>query len=135
MELEKLSLFNMIKQRMAWSTQRQEVLSRNLANADTPGYRPSDLKQLDFKKALADVNPPQLSVTNQGHIAGIPPSTAAFKAVKDRAPAETSPNGNAVTLEEQMLKMGDTKGAFDLAANLYQKHIRMLKSAVGSGGR
>jgi flagellar basal-body rod protein FlgB len=135
MELDKLSLFSMIKQRMAWATQRQEVLSRNLANADTPGYRPSDLKPLDFKKSLADVNPPQVAVTNPGHISGIPQSTASFRAVKDRAPEESSPTGNAVSLEEQMLKMGDTKGSFDLAANLYQKHIRMLKSAAGSGNR
>ena len=39
---------SMLQQRMTWLSQRQNVLSQNVANADTPGYAAHDLKPLDF---------------------------------------------------------------------------------------
>jgi flagellar basal-body rod protein FlgB len=42
----------MISRRMDWLSQRQTVLSQNVANADTPNYQPRDLKTLDFRAEL-----------------------------------------------------------------------------------
>ena len=133
MDLQQFTLFGMIKDRMAWASKREQVLSRNIANADTPGFLPSDIKELDFKKALAETLPPQVSVTNPGHMTGTPVATSRFRIEKQRAPEEISPNGNGVTLEEQIMKVGDTKGKFDMAASLYQKHLALQKLATGSG--
>ena len=52
MELDKLSLFSVIKRRLAWLGHRQEVLAQNIANADTPKYKPMDLTQQSFRKML-----------------------------------------------------------------------------------
>ncbi len=49
MDLNKVSLFGMMKQRLAWLGQRQEVLAQNIANADTPGYR---RKLISFESAM-----------------------------------------------------------------------------------
>ncbi len=53
MELDKIALFGLVKKRLAWLAQRQEVLAKNIANADTPGYKPRDLKAFDFKQLVS----------------------------------------------------------------------------------
>ncbi|HWU56506.1 MAG TPA: hypothetical protein VN175_13445, partial [Rhizomicrobium sp.] len=44
---------------------------------------------------------------------------------------ETSPNGNAVSLEVEMIKVADTQAQYAAAANLYSKAITMMKTAIG----
>jgi flagellar basal-body rod protein FlgB len=133
MDLQQFTLFGMIKDQMSWASKREQVLSRNIANADTPRYLPSDIKPLDFKETLADVAAPQMAVTNANHLSGTPVPTSRFRAEKVRAPEEIKPDGNGVTLEDQVMKIGETKGKFDMAANLYQKHLTLLKLATGGG--
>ena len=53
MELDKIALFGLVKKRLAWLAQRQEVLAKNIANADTPGYKPRDLKAFDFRRLVS----------------------------------------------------------------------------------
>ena len=53
MEITDLPLFSMLKQRMTWLNQRQDLLSQNVANADTPKYISRDLKALDFDQILS----------------------------------------------------------------------------------
>lgn len=133
MDLDQFTLFGMIKNQMDWTSKRQQVLSRNIANADTPGYLPSDIKPLDFKETMAEVAAPQVEVTNPGHLTGTPIDTQRFRIEKQRHPEEIKPDGNGVTLEDQVMKVGETKGKFDMAANLYQKHLSLLKMATGAG--
>ena len=52
MDVIDIPLLSMLKERMAWLSQRQDVLSQNVANADTPGYTARDLKPVDFEQAL-----------------------------------------------------------------------------------
>ena len=47
---------------------------------------------------------------------------------------EASPDGNKVIIEEQMQKVGSTRGDYNTAVTLMQAHMRMLKMATGSGG-
>lgn len=133
MDLQNFTLFGMIKDQMSWAAKRQQVLSRNLANSDTPRFLPSDIKPLDFKKTIADVTMPQVAVTDPNHLAGTPVASSRLRAEKVRSPEEIKPDGNGVTLEDQIMKVGETKGKFDMAANLYQKHITLLKLATGGG--
>lgn len=131
MNLNKLPIFALITQRMAWLTQRQEILAQNIANADTPGYRPRDLTAKSFR-ALLQARQPSLGVklTQQGHI--MPNRSAgAFRAESAKGSVETAPSGNAVILEEQMIKVSETQGAYRLATNLYRKHVSMIKAAIG----
>ena len=44
---------------------------------------------------------------------------------------EFSPNGNAVALEVQMIKVADTQAQYQAAANIYAKAMRMMKTAIG----
>ena len=54
--------------------------------------------------------------------------------VLDRDVSETKPDGNNVTLEEQLLKMGQVQADFAAMTNLYRKQQALLKTALGKGG-
>ena len=56
MELKSMTLFQAVKKRMDWLAQRQEVLSQNIANADTPKYRARDLKSYNFIELIRREN-------------------------------------------------------------------------------
>ena len=73
MNLPDVPLLSMLRERMNWLHQRQDVLSQNVANADTPGYVARDLKPLDFEEALgATGGGAALMTTNTRHIALTP---------------------------------------------------------------
>ena len=79
MTMPDVPLLSMLKSRMSWLEARQNVLSQNVANADTPGYAARDLKPMDFeslvKGASGSAFNTQLSTTDARHIA-IAPSQA-----------------------------------------------------------
>jgi len=110
------------------------VLADNIANADTPKFIPSDVKAFDFKAVLNNANPPvQLAVTNPMHVQ--PVITDPQTVIKDRRDFESSADGNAVILDEQMAKVGDARTAYDTAASLFQKQFKMLRTALkGTSG-
>jgi len=133
MQLGNLTLFKLMGSRMEYLAERQKLLSENIANADTPNYRPSDLKPMDFQKILRGDQRIRMAVTNQSHLAGLVPPTSyrAEKAAFGKS-YETSPNGNQVVLEEQIMKVADLQANYQLATNLYTKNVGMLRSALGS---
>lgn len=134
MDLNKLTLFTMVKERMGWLSRRQEVLAQNVANSDTPNYKPNDLKAIDFKKVLQGQNNRiPLAVTSPMHVAGNRTASSPYGMQENRQPYETSPDGNAVVLEEQMAKIGETQLQYSMTAELYRKHISMIKIAIGKG--
>jgi flagellar basal-body rod protein FlgB len=131
MNLPDVPLLSMLRERMNWLHQRQDVLSQNVANADTPGYVARDLKPLDFEEALGQTtNGATLMTTNTRHIALTPSHASQFE--DHEAPdQESSPNGNSVALEAEMVKVSDTQAEFQAAANLYSKAMSMMKEAIG----
>ena len=135
MNLPDIPLLSMLRTRMSWLNQRQDVLTQNVANADTPGYVAHDLKALDFSQALRQAAGPmksagQLMVTDPRHIAVQPMSSSDFEdmTVND---SEANPNGNTVSLEQEMIKVSDTQAQFQAATNLYAKAMTMMKTAIG----
>jgi flagellar basal-body rod protein FlgB len=133
MDFDNMSVFKAMKKSIAWLGNRQKVLAQNIANADTPDYQPRDLKPLDFKRALADqVRPVAVALTDKAHIKGTVQRAASdFKDEKSRLPYETAPAGNAVVLEEQMVKMNETQLKHRLSTDLYRKHLDMFRIAIG----
>jgi flagellar basal-body rod protein FlgB len=130
MDLSKLPLFRMMSEKMKWLSSRQGVLSQNIANADTPKYRPMDLKQIDFRKP--DEGSPfhvALARTNEAHISGTGGSQD-FQSGKEKDPYETLPTGNAVVLEEQLMKVAQNQHDYELMTELYHKHMQMFQTAL-----
>lgn len=144
MTTENLTVMKGFTQKIDWLESRQKVLAQNIANADTPGYRPGDLVPLNFKDVLKKSTSslslataggsapasPQLAGSNPAHM-GLNGVAGGAKADPKDKPQrntyEVSPDGNSVVLEEQLLKMGENYADHRMMTNLYQKNIDMLK--------
>jgi len=134
MDLDRIDLLKAITRRMEWLGERQRVLSENIANADTPGYRAKDLKKVSFGELVKGT---QLGitarVTQPGHIAGLSgKENDRWAAARAKDTYETAPNGNGVDLEQQMMNVAETQADHNLMTNLYRKQMGMLRKALGS---
>lgn len=140
MAIGDLPIIEMMKQRMHWLAARQQVLAQNVANADTPGYTARDLKQLDFGDMVMRSGPAMKPVATQASHIGSPVTGAGqgFKAgqakggeVIKKPDFETSPTGNSVVLEDQMIKVAETQMDYQTVTGLYSKSLGLIKIALG----
>jgi flagellar basal-body rod protein FlgB len=116
---------------MRYLTQRQTVLSRNIANADTPGFKAQDLAP--FTPNAPATGPLALSTTQPGHIALAATSAPTSAQLINSSAYGEKPNGNSVSLEEQMIKAADVGNSFALASAAYAKGISLMKIGIDSG--
>ena len=131
----RLSIFEVIARRMDWLGQRQTVLAQNVANADTPGYEPQDMKDGPFGRLLArKLAPVAPASTHPSHLQGQAPVPRPGESEDQRDRFETAPSGNAVVLEEQLVKVAETQMAYQTMTNLYRKHLGMIRTSLGRGG-
>jgi flagellar basal-body rod protein FlgB len=138
MNVDNIGLFSALKSRMSWLGQRQKVVAENVANASTPGFKPKDLKKQDFAAMVSGADSMQdlgLKATNAGHIATDGPPGAAQASRIKALDSETTLDGNSVVLEEQMIKMADSRMQFEAAVGFYQKSMEMLRTASKLPGR
>lgn len=133
MDFSKLPLFAAMTRRMAWLGDRQQVLAQNIANSDTPGFNAQDIKEPQFGDLLRGTGARLImATTSAGHLGGPNPA----QPVVERSPdSERKTSGNTVVLEDQMMKVSKTAMDFQLATNLYRKHLGMIKIALGRGGQ
>ena len=132
MNLDKISIFQLAKKRLAWLSQRQEVLAQNVANADTPKYRARDIEPFQFERALTQsLTPVNLARTNGAHMGGQRKGVSDFSEEANGKPYETAPSGNSVILEEEMAKINETSVSHKLTTQLYKKQLGMIRMALG----
>lgn len=139
MDLGDIPLFAMLKSRLGYLSERQRVIAENVANANTPGYAPHDLKPFSFQAqvqaAVGGFAPAgTMAVTQPGHMQA-PGAKRGVKPVK-AADSEVTLDGNGVVLEDEMVKLTQARMDYDAAIGFYQQSMSMLKMAVrrpGSG--
>lgn len=129
MDLRQIGLFKLMTDKMDWHGQRNQVLSDNIANADTPDYQARDLRAFDFKKQLRQTSQLQPVASSPGHLTGTLPLRGSFQD-EGKQPYETSPDGNGVVLEEQLFKVGQNSMEYQTVLNLYRKQVGMLRTAM-----
>jgi flagellar basal-body rod protein FlgB len=137
MDLSQIPLFQMLRGRLSYLSDRQKLIAENVANADTPGYKPHDLKPFSFQaqmQAQATAGASSMAVTQPGHMT--PPNARAATAAKPVAikDSETTLDGNSVVLEEEMLKMGQARMEYDAAISFYQKSLNLIRLAARAPG-
>ena len=138
MGLDDIPLFSMLKGKLGYVNERQRLISENIANADTPGYAPRDLKPFTFEQALR----PRIGLGDAGvltrtdprHLATRAAAPDAFKAVAT-PDSETRLDGNQVVLEEQMSKMTEARIDYEAAIDFYQQSLNLITTAARAPGK
>jgi flagellar basal-body rod protein FlgB len=128
MAITDIPLFAMLRTKMQWHQQRQQVLAQNVANADTPSYRPVDLADPKFQLTAPGPASVRLARTNPEHLAGF---TDAGDFPGNHQQFEVRPAGNAVNLEDEMIKVAANQMDYQAATQLYSRSLGLLKTAVG----
>lgn len=124
-----LSLNQALTTRMNYLVARQGVLSGNIANADTPGYLSRDLT---FQPQLAAAqNSAELRRTNARHMAN--GATGATAGKLTTSSQFIQHNGNAVRLDQEMVKMNQTQLDYRMMTQLYAKNAQLQQIAIGRG--
>lgn len=140
MQIGNAPFFAVLKERLGFLNERQRVLAENVANASTPKYVARDLDARAFTDAVArqmpsarsgpagpnPLMPVAMSATRVGHMSGGASTSNSGRVV--RAPdSEVTLDGNAVVLEEQMIKVAETRMNYDAALGLYQKGLQLMR--------
>jgi flagellar basal-body rod protein FlgB len=105
---------------------RLKLITSNLANVDTPGFRTSDL---DFRAELARASV-QASGGEEGNFASqnYAPIVRRVRGLLDR------PDGNNVSVERESLLLAETQMKFSLGVQLLKDEFHGISQAINSGG-
>jgi flagellar basal-body rod protein FlgB len=134
--------FAVLKANLTHLGQRQRLIAENIANATTPGYMPRDTNEKSFDQTLQAI-----VKNNAGGKLALAPSEGGLigaralsnpqvvAKVVDSPDSETTIDGNAVVLEDQMMKQSETRTAYETSIALYEKGLQMLRLAAKAPGR
>lgn len=128
--MDGMSLLNAMAQKMRWQQQRQDVLAQNVANADTPNYRGQELKPIDFGDELDGVKQVMLATTDPMHLS-ISGSDGGDAEAEQQANFEVTPEGNGITLEDEMMKVTANQMDYQAVTTLYTKSLSLIRTALG----
>jgi flagellar basal-body rod protein FlgB len=129
-----IAAFALASARMAHASQRNNVIARNIAQADTPGFKAQDVEQFGFSSMVArgpDAGSPK--ATRPGHLEVRTVASPARAEVVTAPATNETPDGNTVDLEEQIVKAAETRATFELASTLYAKNLSLLRTVLSRG--
>lgn len=131
MAISNIPLFSMLRTRMHWHEERQRLLAENISNADTPQFRPRDLTPLKIDPSRP--TPPTLTLarTSPNHLASAG-EVNRFE-VDRHGSFEARPSGNAVSLEDEMMKVAANQMDYQAVTSLYTRGLGLIKTALGKG--
>ena len=136
MAADDVSLLGALREALSFRNARQRVIAENVANVNTPGFVPNDIAESQFERLLANGRTAGagLRTTHARHFGAESGSASAYQA--ERSPdSETTINGNAVVIEEQMVRANENRMKFETALSLYQKSLNMIRLAARPPGQ
>ena len=111
--------------------QRTELLARNLANADTPGYKAQDI---DFRSALAAAGaaekPVAMRATDKQHLGTASGASDAPTTLKYRTPLAPSLDGNTVDVQMEQAAFAENAVRFQATLSFLSARFRGLMTAI-----
>ena len=125
---QKLDIFQMASGLAKHASTRQETIAKNIANADTPEYRAKDIASFKETYNGGATGAPMKS-SRARHLHGNVSHNTPIKFVD--APGPSSPNGNTVTLETEMMKATEVRHQHDLAMSVYKSSMNILRTSLG----
>jgi flagellar basal-body rod protein FlgB len=132
MSLLNMPVFSALTDKMRWHQNRQGLLAENVANAETPGFRGRDLAQYDFADRNSGFSRASVTTTaTQAMHFSVSSSEGSAFGAQRMANFEITPEGNGITLEDEMMKVTTNMMDYQAATSIYQKSIKILKTAMG----
>jgi flagellar basal-body rod protein FlgB len=119
--VQSVQLFELAAQQAKWLAARQSAVAGNIANANTPGYGAVDIAP--FEEVLKN-SATRVSATSPGHIA-IGGVTADYSP-RIQAPDSSSASDNSVKLEDELIKAGEVRRAYELNTAIVKAFHRMI---------
>lgn len=114
---------------------RQTVLSNNLANFNTPGFKRSDVQmQTGFSGALARVQNPQLLRTNTRHLPGEFRPKQSFSVVQDHSNTMRN-DGNNVDPDREKVLLLENQLYYESLIDAVSRKLGQIRSVIGEGRR
>jgi flagellar basal-body rod protein FlgB len=136
MSISDLPVLSALRTKMQWHQERQRVLSENVSNSDSPNFKPRDLVEPKFDNTGASASGSMGALammrTAASHIGTAGGGGQTFDQ-NSRAGFQTRPAGNAVNLEDEMLKVSANQMDYAAVTSLYSKSLHLLKTAIGKG--
>jgi flagellar basal-body rod protein FlgB len=131
MDIAAIGLFQAAGSRLDYLAERHRLVAQNVVNANTPGYRSRDLAP--FEAVMGGLKPVVTARTDAMHLAG---SRSAGQVAEQRRAEtwEVNPDGNGVSLEQEMIKASETRETYNLVTGIFQKNVAMLRAAWSSRG-
>ncbi len=124
--MDPIHLFDLAAQQARWLSTSQSVIATNVANANSPGFRASEV--VPFADVL-DQTQLQMVSTHPNHL-GFVAADQEATAVREQTPWETNDSGNTVSLEQEMIKAGEVNRGYALNTNLVKAFHGLLMASV-----
>ena len=118
-------IFPAVENMLDWTAKRQQTISANLANIDTPGYKARDISFSEHMQSLA------LDTTSPVHLNPVESSTMRVYEVG----TEAKQNGNTVNLDREMTELTKNGLQYIALVQFLNQKIRTLRSAINDGGK
>lgn len=125
---ERIEMMRMARAMGHHIAERQIVTARNIANADTPGFKASDLPPFE-DSYRREAKAPPMRMTQPGHLP--PPAWASGTTRPVTLDTQASPNGNTVSLEAEMVRAAELKREHDLSIGIYRSALNLMRSSLG----
>lgn len=123
---EKLQITAMAQSMASQAGARMGIIAQNVAHADTPGYKAQDLPS--FAETYRKTDPAALRQTRSGHLGG-------FEAENRLQPRQSggaeAPNGNSVSLEQEMVKAAGARQDHEMALAIYRNTSDIIRASLG----
>ena len=130
------NVFSLLTQKMGWLSERNKVVTSNLVNKGTPGYKAKDIKPLDFKKQVTQKAPTSnLTKTNAKHLSGTPSTSSVANNNLIKVGGESTLSGNDVDAEKEMMKATEISTQYFEMSSAYNKYRELFNMALGKSRR
>ncbi len=124
----------LIEKSLDLRSKNQQIISANIANAETPGYSPARFSfQEDLEQALK-TSKAGLQTSHEKHISFSAPD---FQAVNGNITTQPDMHSlgdeNGVSVDDEMLALSENQLLYEVSAQIIKKKIGMVKYAVSGG--
>lgn len=125
---EKLQLTAMAQAMSSYAGARMDLIAQNVAHADTPGFKALDLPS--FSEIYREADTDALRRTRAGHLGGFEGDTPIRPEVSTGHGA-AAPNGNSVSLEQEMVKAATVRQDHETALAIYRNTSDIIRASLG----